>query len=79
MTVYRYAAESRVALVEEKFKTTWSGKDAEGKAVSQRQSEGWWVTTQGPSPISIRCGDTKPPHKFDDKVTIAIEVHSKDG
>lgn len=40
----------------------------------QYADDGWWIVTAGPSPISVKVGDTEPPHKVGDAARIVIEV-----
>lgn len=70
---YVYRQETRVKLVEERFKTVWAGghgKDAKTKEVS----DGWWVTFTD-SPTAIRC-ETKPDCKVGDIATCTWEFRS---
>lgn len=75
MTTYRYVSLSRVVKIEERYEHVHkSGFGADEDHV--KQSTGWWVVTDGPSPISMQAGPEKPPFEAGCVCRIVVEVVS---
>lgn len=77
MTVYSYKAPSRVAKVEERHDKSYVsgvGVDATFKSVST----GWFVVTEGPSPVTVHVGGERPPHEVGDEVVIDVRITSRE-
>jgi hypothetical protein len=58
MTEFKYTTHSRIAAVEERF-TQVHLTGAGAKAEFTQISTGWWFMTEGPSPVTVRCGVDK--------------------
>ena len=65
-TIYRCKFPSRVAKVEERSEIIHASgardpnSDTVKNVETRSKSLGWWITTDGPSPISFCVGDGKP-------------------
>ena len=71
---FQYTTHTRVAKIEERFRTVYLsgiGADAE----MGRKSTGWWIVSEGPSPMAMLVGDERPIFDVGSVMRVTFEVH----